>query len=58
MREAVNKRFFVEFENHIYLYVYAKSADEVREILEPTDDTETLRGTSPILFVAETEGDD
>ena len=51
----MNKRFFVEFENHLYLYVSAKSSEEVREILEPTDDTETLQGTSPILSIEATE---
>ena len=51
----MNKRFFVEFENHLYLYVLAKSSEEVRQILEPTEDTETLQGTSPILLIEPTE---
>tara|TARA_R100001460_G_scaffold44048_2_gene80569 strand:+ start:5982 stop:6137 length:156 start_codon:yes stop_codon:yes gene_type:complete len=51
----MNKRFFVEFENHSYIYVYAKSAEEVRQIIETTEDTETLHGTSPILSVEATE---
>ena len=54
MKEEVSKRFFVEFQNHIYLYVYAKSAEEVREIIEPTENTETLQGTSPILCIEAT----
>jgi len=51
----MNKRFFVEFENHFYLYVFAKSREEVLEILEPTEDTDTLQGTSPILSIQATE---
>ena len=54
----MTKRFFVEFENHLYLYVYAKSAEEVREIIEPTEDTETLQGSSPILYIDATEEND
>lgn len=53
----VGKRFFVEFENHSYIYVYANSETEVREILEPTEDTETLKGTSPIICIEDTEND-
>ena len=57
-RTMMTKRFFVEFENHLYLYVYAKSAEEVREIIEPTEDTETLQGSSPILYIDATEEND
>jgi hypothetical protein len=49
------KRFFVEFENHLYVYVYAKSEEEVLSIIEPTDDTETLQGTSKIILIEATE---
>ena len=49
------KRFYVEFENHCYVYVYAKSAKEVQEIIEPTEDTENLKGTSPINVIEATE---
>lgn len=54
MKEEVSKRFFVEFQNHSYVYIHAASEKEVREILEPTDDTETLQGTSPILCIEAT----
>ena len=55
MSEEMNKRFFVEFEGHIYLYVYAESAEAVQDIIEPTEDTDTLHGTSPILSIQATE---
>tara|TARA_R100000781_G_scaffold75076_2_gene46713 strand:+ start:881 stop:1036 length:156 start_codon:yes stop_codon:yes gene_type:complete len=51
----MNKRFFVEFENHTYLYVQANSEEEVQEIIEPTEDTDILQGTSPILSIEATE---
>ena len=49
------KRFFVEFENHCYIYVKAMSAEEVREIIEPTEDNGLLKGTSTIIVIEATE---
>lgn len=48
------ERYFVEFENHFHIYVHASSPEEVQKIIEPTDDTKDLRGTSPILLIETT----
>ena len=50
-----NKRFFVEFEDHSYIYIHAASEEEIREILEPTEDTEALKGTPPIVCIEITD---